>query len=165
MKFLFSDCGHCHSPLPPQINQLCNQLTRQLQAIQIDSEKVMYVCQMCDHRSADVLCNVHEEEIPSCPTCGEDTLQLQTQVFQSYAQLRYWRFMFDLDYYANKFPDSRELLQSEGVVMIADSFKALIDRFLKDNGFTTFSLRSYMEKLPSCSFTKRPRICPDLDIP
>ncbi|XP_028966378.1 DNA polymerase alpha catalytic subunit [Galendromus occidentalis] len=164
-KFLFSDCGKCHSPLLPQVDQLCNQLTKQLQQLQLESEKIMYICQMCDHRVLDVLCNLHEEEIPVCPACGEDTLRLQAQAFQTYAQLRYWGFMFDLEYNREKFPNAGELFESEAVRVIVESFKMRIDKFLQCNGFSNFSLRSYMEKLPSCNFTKRPIVSPDLDIP
>lgn len=120
---------------------------------------------MCDSRFDDVLCNLHEEEIPVCLSCGEDTLRLQTASFQTYAQLRYWGFMFDRDYNLEKFPTASEVIDSEPVQIVMSSFKALIDKALISNSFSTFALRSYMEKLPSCAFTKRPITSPDFDIP
>lgn len=164
-KFLLSNCGGCHQPLFPQIEQLSNQFTRQLQKLQDDSEKIMYICQSCDNRMADILCNVHEEEIPTCAACGEDNLRLHAQAFQSYAQLRYWGFMFDLEYLIEKIPELGEEHLTDPVKIFINRFKAKIDEALCRNGFTNFSLRNYMEKLPSCAFTKRAIVSPDFDIP
>ncbi|OQR69466.1 DNA polymerase alpha catalytic subunit-like [Tropilaelaps mercedesae] len=167
LQFLFAQCGRCQAQLSGHIEQLANQVTRRLQKLQSQAEDVTYVCQLCDYHQRDVLCNVHEEEIPTCAACGEDTLQLRAQQFQSYAQLKYWKFIFDLDTYAGKFPEAEflKMVESDAVRIICSVFMDLIDTFLRDNGFTTFSLQSYMEKLPSCGFTRRPLVRPDLDIP